>query len=61
MLSVWKINLAGSRVRVAPTVLVLGEVDFATAATDLASGDFASGLDAGLQDVDHIGGSLQNF
>jgi len=46
---------------VAPTVLALGEADFATAATDLASGDFASGLDAALQGVDHIGGSLQNF
>jgi hypothetical protein len=40
--------------RVAPTVLALGEADFATAAADLVSGDFASCLDTALQGVDYI-------
>jgi hypothetical protein len=39
---------------VAPTVFGLGEADFATAAADLASGDYTSGVEAGLQGVDYV-------
>jgi hypothetical protein len=39
---------------VAPTVLALGEADFATAAADLASRDLAGGLDTAFQGVDCV-------